>query len=205
MRALTIAAVLGVAALTGAGVALAQAPAGAYVMDKTHASITWRILHQGLSNYTARFTSFDADLVFNEADVAKSKISVKIDPRTIETDYAKQRAAGDTKDFNKELSDDARFFNAPKFPTISFVSKTIAKTGARTGKVTGDLTLLGVTRPVTLDVVYVGDRNDPRLGKHKVGFSARGKVKRSEFGMTFGSAFLGDEVDIMIEAEFIQK
>ncbi|MDZ4762356.1 MAG: YceI family protein [Alphaproteobacteria bacterium] len=197
-----------IAAATAAlltGPALAQAPSGEYVVDKPHASLTWTILHQGLSNYTARFTSFDAALTFNEADVSKSKLTVAIDPKTVETDYAKQRPAGNTTDFNKELSEEANFFNSGKHKGISFVSKSVAKTGDKKGTVTGDLTFLGVTKPVTLDVTYVGNRNDPRANKHKLGFSATGKIKRSDFGMTFGQAFLGDEVKLMIEAEFVQK
>lgn len=186
--------------------ALAQtAPVGDYGVDKTHASLTWKIVHQGLSNYTARFTSFDATLTFNEADVSKSKLSVTIDPKTVETDYAKQRPAGNTTDFNKEIADEANFFNSGKYPKITFVSTKITKTGDKTGKATGDLTFLGVTKPVTLDVTFVGGRNDPRSGKYKVGFSASGVVKRSEFGMAFGQAFLSDDVKIQVEAEFVQK
>ena len=183
----------------------ADAPAGAYVNDKTHSSLTWKIKHQGLSYYTARFTTFDAEINFDPKNVATSSLSVTIDPKTIETDYEAQRPDGNTTDFNKELIEEDRFFNVGAHPTITFKSTSVAKTGDTTGKVTGDLTFLGVTKPVTLDVTYVGDRNDPRSGKHKVGFSASTTVKRSEFGMDWGLAFMGDDVDLQIETEFVQK
>jgi polyisoprenoid-binding protein YceI len=184
---------------------LAQAPSATYLVDKTHASLTWKLTHQGLSNYTARFTSFDAELFFNEADVTKSKLTVQIDPKTVETDFARTRPAGNTVDFNAEISNGANFMNSAKFPTITFVSKSVAKTGDKTGKVTGDLTFLGVTKPVTLDVTYVGNRNDPRANKHKIGFSATGRIKRSDFGLKYGIPMVGDDVQLIIEAEFVQK
>ena len=86
--------------------ALAQgaAPAGAYVSDKTHTTIQWQGLHNGLSWYTGRFTNFDIQLTFNPADVTKSKVTATIDPKSIETDYTRTRPAGNTTDFNNELA-----------------------------------------------------------------------------------------------------
>jgi polyisoprenoid-binding protein YceI len=181
------------------------APAGVYVVDRTHASLQWKVLHQGLAPYVARFTGFEAELTFDEKDVTKSRLSVTIDPNSVETDYARTRAAGETKDFNKEVATDARFLNSVKFPRITYVSKSVTKTGDKTGRVTGDLTFLGVTKPVTLDITYVGNRNDPRSQKHKIGFSAAGKFKRSDFGMAVTPSALGDEITLEIHAEFVQK
>src|SRR5690349_8093461 len=70
------------------------APAGAYVADKPHTTIQWQGLHNGLSWYSARFTSFDIQLTFDPNDVTKSKVTATIDPKSIETDYAKTRPAG---------------------------------------------------------------------------------------------------------------
>ena len=181
----------------------AAPPAGAYVADPVHASLTWKVLHQGLSWYTARFTSFSVALDFNPADVSKSKVTASIDPKSVETDFSKTRPAGNTADFNNEIATGANFLNAGKFPKIDFVSTGIKKTGDKTGTMTGNLTFLGVTKPVTLDVSFIGDRNDPRIQKHKVGFQAVGSFKKSDFGMTF--AAIGDEVKIEVNAEFAQK
>ena len=178
-------------------------PAGPYLADPVHASLTWQVLHQGLSWYTARFTSFSVALDFNPADVSKSKVTASIDPKSVETDFAKTRPASNTADFNTEIANGPNFLNAGKFPKIDFVSTGIKKTGERTGTMTGNLTFLGVTKPVTLDVTFLGDRNDPRIQKHKVGFQAVGSFKKSDFGMTF--AAIGDEVKIEVNAEFAQK
>jgi polyisoprenoid-binding protein YceI len=184
--------------------AMAQAPAGTYAVDKTHASIVWKGLHQGLSWYVARFTNFDITVDFNEADVSKSKVTATIDPKSVETDFAKTRPAGRNDDFNAELANDARFFNAGKFPQITFKSTAISKTGDKTGKMTGDLTFLGVTKPVTLDVTYVGNRADARTQKHKIGFVATGTLKKTDFGMAAGGS-IADDIKIEINAELIQK
>ena len=196
----------GLAAVTLlAAPALAQeAPAGQYVVDKTHASVVWKGLHQGLAWYNARFTNFDIQLTFDPADVTKSKVTATIDPKSIETDYEKTRPAGNTTDFDNELATGANFFNAGKFPQITFVSTAVTKTGANTGKMTGNLTFLGVTKPVTLDVTYNGHRNDPRIKKHKVGFTATGTINKTQWGMSPGGA-IADNVKIEINAELIQK
>ena len=208
MRLITLAAAAVLLASPAFGQAPAAAPAsappaGAYVADPVHASLTWKVLHQGLSWYTARFTSFSVALDFNPADVSKSKVMASIDPKSVETDFAKTRPAGNTADFNNEVATGATFLNAGKFPKIDFVSTSIKKTGDKTGTMTGNLTFLGVTKPVSLDVTFIGDRNDPRIQKHKVGFQAVGSFKKSDFGMTF--AAIADEVKIEVNAEFAQK
>jgi polyisoprenoid-binding protein YceI len=181
-----------------------QAPAGDYVLDRTHANLQWSGLHNGLAWYSARFTNFDIKLNFNPADVTKSKVTATIDPKSIETDFAKTRAAGNTEDFNGVLANGERFFNAAKFPTITFASTAVTKTGANTGKMTGNLTFLGVTKPVTLDVTYIGNRNDPRTQKHKVGFQAVGTINKTQWGMAAGGS-IADNIKIEINAEMVQK
>lgn len=192
------------AAALFAAPALAQAPTGTYVSDKTHTSITWKGLHNGLAWYPARFTNFEITLDFNEADVTKSKVSATIDPKSVETDFARTRPAGNTTDFNAEVATGERFLNGAKFPEIKFVSTAVTKTGDKTGKVTGNLTFLGVTKPVTLDVRYTGNRNDPRSQKHKVGFEVTGSIKRTDFGMP-ASGPIGDEIRLEIHSELVQK
>lgn len=183
----------------------APAPAGTYVADKPHTSVTWKALHNGLAWYTARFTDVTITVDFNEADVTKSKVNATIEAKSIETDYARTKGAKDEDvDFNKDVATNERFLNAGKYPTITFVSTAITKTGTNTGKMTGNLTLFGVTKPVTLDVTYIGHRNDPRLQKHKIGFQAVGSIKRSDFNAP-ALGFLADETKVEINSEMIQK
>ena len=181
-----------------------QAPAGDYVLDRTHATLEWQGLHNGLSWYSARFTNFDIKLNFNPADVTKSRVTATIDPKSIETDFARTRPATSTTDFNNELATGEKFFNAGKFPTITFTSTAVTKTGTNTGKMTGNLTFLGVTKPVTLDVTYIGNRNDPRAQKHKVGFQAVGTINKTQWGMATGGP-IADSIKIEINAELVQK
>lgn len=194
----------GIAALAlGASVtsaAAVEAPTGAYKLDPTHASVTFKVSHLGLSNYTARFSKIDADLAFDAADMTKSKLNVSIDPVSIRTDYP----FADKKDFDKKLATDAEWFNAEFYPEITFTSTAVEMTGEKTAKVTGDLTLLGVTKPVTLDVTLNGAMKEhPFVKKPAIGFSATGSIKRSEFGFDKYVPMIGDDVALLIEAEFL--
>ena len=192
-------------ALLGAPAAIAQtAPAGDYKVDKTHATVQWQGLHNGLSWYTARFTSFEIQLTFDPNDVTKSKVSATIDPKSVETDFTKTRPSGNTTDFNAELATGERWFNGNKFPQITFVSTKVTKTGANTGTMTGNLTFLGVTKPVTLDVTYIGFKTFPAPRKAKVGFQAVGKLNKTQWGMAAGGP-IADDIKIEINAEFEAK
>ncbi|OYW42509.1 MAG: hypothetical protein B7Z38_04725 [Rhodobacterales bacterium 12-64-8] len=203
LSSLTMAATMTAAPALAQGTAT-QAPAGEYVLDRPHATLEWQGLHNGLSWYSARFTNFDVKLTFDPTDVTKSRVTATIDPKSVETDYARTRPAGSTTDFNNELATGEKFFNAGKFPAITFTSTAVTKTGANTGKMTGNLTFLGVTKPVTLDVTYIGNRNDPRAQKHKVGFQAVGTINKTQWGMAAGGP-IADNIKIEINAELVQK
>ncbi len=178
-----------------------DAPSGKYALDLAHASIIWKVSHMGLSHYPARFVKFDAALDFDAAKPENSKISVTIDPTSIRTEFPDKAA----KDFDAELSTGADWFNAGKFPQITFVSKSITRTGRTSADILGDLTFLGVTKPVTLQTTFNGSQKQNMFtGKPMLGFSATGKLKRSDFGMAKYLPMIGDEVSLQIEAEFTQ-
>jgi polyisoprenoid-binding protein YceI len=99
-------------------------------------------------------------------------------------------------------------FDSAKFPTATFVSKTIERTGPASGKMTGDLTIHGVTRPVTFDVTFNGGASSPMGGaSYALGFHATAVVKRSDYGLDkmMWTSFVGDEVRLTIEAMFQQQ
>lgn len=183
-----------------------EAPPGAYKIDPNHASLTFRVNHMGLSRYTARFTDIAADLQFDPANPAAMSVNATINPRSIETDFH-----GDKPDFDAELAGPS-WLDAAKFPQITFKSTKVDVTGPATANVTGDLTLHGVTRPVTLETTFNGGAkpNGMDPAGSRIGFSAQGSLKRSEFGVSYGipapgSNFgVGDEVEFFIEAEFTQ-
>lgn len=180
-----------------------EAPAGTYILEKTHASLTWRISHFGMSQYTARFKTFDVKLQYDPADATKNAVEAAIDLGSVETDFVPQEG----RDFNSELKGD-KFFNVTAGPQAKFVSKRVRGTSPRKLRVEGDLTLLGVTKPVVLDVTINGAMKQHPFAKVPwLGFSATGKVKRSAFGLNPMPQMtgVGDEVEILIQAEFIQQ
>jgi polyisoprenoid-binding protein YceI len=175
-----------------------EAPSGTYAIDLTHASIIWKVSHFGLSKYPARFTKFDGTLEFDAAKPEKSKLTVNIDPTSVRTEYPNK----DKKDFDGELATGEDWFNSAGFPKITYVSKSIVRTGPAAANIIGDLTFLGVTKPVTLQATYNGSmKKNPFTGQPMLGFSASGKLKRSDFGMAKYIPTVGDEVTLDIEAE----
>jgi polyisoprenoid-binding protein YceI len=171
---------------------------GAYKMDKAHASLIWRVKHQGLSSYTARLTDFDISLDFDPANVAASHVKAIINPLSVSAEHPTD------KDWNRRIGED--FLKGKDFPQIVFTSTRIEKTSETTGKMTGDLSFMGVTRPVTLDVTYNGHATSPlRPGKDLVGFSVHGTFSRSAFGSDAYASIASDNVEIIIEAEFVHS
>jgi polyisoprenoid-binding protein YceI len=192
------------AALAGPGpssVDPAKMPAGHYVIDKTHAALTAKIKHMGFSNYTLRFTKLDAEYRYDPAQPAATKLNVTVDPASIDT--ATGADAFGLK-FNKELAGDG-WLEAAKYPTITFVSTSVDVGDGEHGKVTGDLTLHGVTKPVTLDVIFNGVGSGMIPLQTRTGFSASTTIKRSEFGVGKYAPLIGDDVTLNIEVEFEKK
>jgi len=194
-----LAAGLALCALPASAQLATDAPAGTYKIDTTHASVTFKVLHLGLSNYTARFTKIDATLDLDPAKPEAAKLTASIDPNSIRTDYP----FPEKENFDKVLAESAKWFNAGVSKSITFTSTGVKMTGANTADVTGNLTLLGVTKPTVLKVTFnKGYASHPMAKKPAVGFSATGAIKRSEFGMTNAVPFIGDDVTLLIESEF---
>lgn len=177
------------------------ATAGRYASEATHTSVTFRVRHMGLAFYTARFTKVDAQLDFDPARPEHSKLSAVVEPGSVETDYQNK-----DKDWNGELRNDAKFFNSGMFPQARFVSTSVRRTGPRTASIAGNLTFLGVTRPMTLAATYNGSiAAHPFAKVPALGFSARGTMKRSHWGLAYGlGKDLVDDVELVIEAEFLR-
>lgn len=194
-------------ALPAAGVAApitpvaTDVPAGAYTLDKAHASLIFRVSHLGFSNYTGRFTRFDAQLQLDPKAPELASLTAKVETASLDADNA---PAG----FLDELRGPS-WLDAAQFPEISFRSTAIELTGPNTARITGDFTLHGVTSPLVLEAIfnggYVGHPMDPNA---RIGFSAKGQLKRSAFGIAYGIPAPGttmgvsDEVEIVIETEF---
>ena len=179
-------------------------PAGAYTLDKAHASLIFRVNHLGFSNYTARFRHFDAQLQFDPANLAASQVTVTVDPASLETDYPDPAAL----DFNAQLRGE-QWLNTAQFAQMTFRSTSVDLTSPNTVRINGELTLRGVTRPMTLDATFNGGYAGHPMDPHaRIGFSAHGALKRSEFGMGYGvpepgsTMGVSDKVEVIIETEF---
>jgi polyisoprenoid-binding protein YceI len=189
--ALAVAIVCGSPALAAPSTDPAKMPAGTYVLEKTHASLVARVRHMGLSNYTMRFNRFDARYDWDPKAPESAKVTVTIDTTSLDV--------GDAKT-SKKFADD--YLDAENHPKATFVSREIKRDGAK-GQMIGDLTLRGETRPVTLDVEFRG--YEAGLLGARSGFSATGSIKRSDFGSTSMSMFAGDDIELIIEVEFLRQ
>jgi len=189
-------------ALAAAGLALSAAsfaaptpaPAGTYKIDPAHSGAFFEIGHMGgISRFLARFNDIGGDLVVDTPE--KSKINV-----TIKTDSVDTKVEA----LDKHLKS-PDFFNAVQFPTLSFASTGIKLDGNGEGTVAGNLTLHGVTKPVTLKLKHVGTGKGMK-GEQRVGYVATGTIKRTDFGMTYGvPGAATDEVDLRIGIEAIKE
>lgn len=178
-------------------------PAGAYTIDPAHTSILFRVNHLGFSNWTARFKKATAQLQFDPNNLAASNVTVTVDAKSLETDFPDPKVV----DFNAELLSE-NWLNGVKFPEITFRSISVEPTGARTMRINGELTLRGVTRPMVLDAKFNGGYRGHPMDPHaRIGFSATGVLKRSEFGIAAGIPAPGttmgvsDAVNVIVETE----
>ncbi|MEO0398846.1 MAG: YceI family protein [Pseudomonadota bacterium] len=170
------------------------AVSGVYASDPGHAYITFSYLHQGYSRPFLRWRSWNAELDWNAENPEQSKVTVDIDATSIDSGV---------DDFDDHLRA-ADFFNVEKHPKITFVSTGLETTGESTGVMTGDLTVKGVTKPVSLDVTLNRAADDDFAEGYKLGFSAKGAIKRSDFDVGKYAPFIGDDVDLIIEVEFVK-
>lgn len=186
-------------------------PAGDYASDPNHASVSFKLQHLGLSLYAMKFKTFDATVTFDPAKIGASKVTATINPADILAgypgDYVANHPGTKFTSWEDDLSNSTNFLDAGQFPAITFVSTSVAPSGERSAKVTGDLTLKGVTKPVTLDVTFAGETvSHPFAKVPAIGFSATGTFKRSDFGLDYLlPSIVGDEVKVEIEGDFIQK
>lgn len=184
---------LGPAATLAASPNPADLPAGAYTLDKKHAAVIAKVLHMGVSLYTLRFDTFDAGFTWDPSRPADARVKATVDATSLDVGAP----------YSRKFADE--FLDASNFPAITFVSSQITpQPDGRTALMTGDLTLRGVTRPVTFNVTFVGVGKG-LFGGTITGFSATTTIKRSDFGSTFLLNLVGDETTLDIEAEFDRK
>jgi len=171
---------------------LSGAPSGSYVTDSGHRYITFTYDHQGYSSPYVRWSDWQGNLNWNAENPESSNISVTIDAASVDSGVDA---------FNDHLKSDD-FFDVENYPSITFSSTGIERTGADTGKIMGELTIKNTTKPVVIDAKFNKGAFYERGKFHKLGFSGKAKVLRSDFDVDLAVPFVGDEVTIIIEAEF---
>ena len=182
-----------IAAAAVALVAFKPVENATWTLDKNHAKLGFTITHLMVSDVEGWFKTFDATITTSKEDFSDAVVEMTADVNSINTDQEKRDA--------HLKSDD--FFDAEKFPKLTFKSKSFKKVKDNTYKVTGDLTMHGVTKTVEFDAIAKIGTN-PMSKKAVAGFKLSGTIKRSDFaiGASMGAAMLSDEVVLVANAEF---
>ncbi len=171
-----------------------------WAIDPTHSEIGFKVKHLVISTVNGKFTEFDGSLVQTEEDFENAEIefSTKID--SISTGVVDRDA--------HLKSDD--FFNAAKYPEMTFVGTSFKKTGEDTYELIGDLNIRDVTKPITLDVTHGGTVVDP-YGQTKAGFEISGNINRKEFNLSWsaltetGTVVVGEQVKLALNVQVVAQ
>jgi polyisoprenoid-binding protein YceI len=167
-----------------------------WALDPAHSSVDFSVRHMMIAKVKGSFNSFNATIEADPSDLTTANIEFTVDLASIDT-------RNEDRDNHLRSAD---FFDVENNPTMTFTATSIVKTDEGEYDVTGDLTLRGVTRPETFVVTYEGTGKDP-WGNEKVGFNAEGKIKRSEYGLTWnaaletGGVLVGDEIKVSLEIQ----
>jgi polyisoprenoid-binding protein YceI len=190
-KALLSGAMLFILLVTGA-----QTHAADYVIDSkgAHAFIQFRIKHLGYSWLLGRFNTFNGEFSYDEKNPSASSIVVNIDPASIDSNHAER---------DKHLRD-KDFLDVKKYPEARFVSTSFKETGNGKAELTGNLTLRGVTRPVTIDVEHIGHGKDP-WGGYRRGFAGTTRIVLKDFNINYDLGPASREVELFLSIEGIRK
>lgn len=171
-----------------------------WTIDPAHSQVEFAVRHLMISTVRGRFAGVKGTVVADEADLGTAQVDVTIDVHSIDTREAQRDAHLKSADF----------FDAEKFPVLTFTSTRVTDVKGDRFKVVGDLTMHGVSREVTLDVTSEGRGKDP-WGGERAGYSAVAKVNRSDFGLTWnqvletGGIAVGDEIKISLDLEVVKQ
>ena len=191
---------LALAAATLASAVLAQPPShdpstvqsGSYKADAPHTRIVFVVNHMGFTDYFGQFNGINGQLSLDAAHPASSQVTMTIPTDSVDANNSVLTA---------ELRGD-KWFDAAKYPTITFKSTQVTPTGKDTADVTGDVTFHGVTHPETLHVKFNAGGTHPFTKKYTIGFNAEAHLKRSDFDQKTFVPLIGDDVTLIISAQF---
>lgn len=173
----------------------ARVRAGRYTVEPDHTQIEFAVSHMGFTTYFGRFSGASGRLDLDPAAPAAIRLAVRVPAASIST----------TSDALNGMLRGPQWLDAARFPEIAFRSTRVIPAGAGRAEVQGELTLHGVTRPLTLQVRFQGAGTNPLDNRYTVGFAATGRIRRSEFGITTYVPLVGDEVDLTLSGAFEQE
>lgn len=165
---------------------------GQYRLDKSHATVLFKVQHLGLSTYVGRFNDFDATLEFDPKNIEAASLNAIIEMGSVDIN---------DQDLKQTLMGGA-WFNQKNYPQAIFTSKSVSAVNENTFEFTGELDWRGVQKPIVMTAVFHGGANNILTGKYTLGFSATGRFNRSDFGMSDYIPLVGDEISIEAYAEF---
>lgn len=177
-------------------VTAALAAATIWKNDLAHSQLTFTVTHLGIVDVTGTFNDFEATITSEKDDFSDAEFTLTAKVGSIDTRV-------EERDTHLKSAD---FFDAEKYPEITFQSTSVESDGTGLFKVTGDLTMHGVTQPVILDLMHSGTVENPMNQKQTAGFQVLGEVSRSDFniGGDFPETVISDAVRIKIDAEFVK-
>ena len=164
-------------------------------IDKSHAHITFTADHLGFSVVHGQFRSFDAEILFDPEAIEATQLTVTIDAASIDTFW-------EARDKHVRSAD---FLNVAEHPTITFVSTEVRQTSETTAEIIGEMTMIGVTRPVTFQATLNQLAPNPFTNEPTAGLTAVGEIVRADFGMTFGGNAFAAVVPVRIDIEITPK
>lgn len=194
--ALMAAAVPAVAQMAAApampGAPTTRVAAGTYQVDPAHTQVTWEVNHMGFSMLQGQFGASGGSITIDPAKPAQTKVDVTFPIADLSVTSSQFATHLKSKDF----------FDVAANPNARFVSTAVTPRGANRATMTGNLTIKGITKPVTLDVTFVGAGANPMTKKLNFGFRAMGTIKRSDFGLGMAVLIVSDEVKLTVNAAF---
>lgn len=171
----------------------ASVSAQKWSMDKAHSKMTFTVTHLLMSEVDGVFKSFDANITSSKEDFSDAVFELTADLKQVTTN-------NDMRDGHLQKED---MFSTEKFPTLSFKSTSIKSLGGKKYELKGNLTIKGVSKPITLELTHIGNGVN-RQGKKLAGFKATGTINRTDFGVgAMPSAVVSDEVELRTSAEFV--
>jgi len=162
-----------------------------YEIEPNHTSVLWIADHLGFSKSSGKFNKIEGNILFDEKKPENSSTEITIKTNGIVTGIKK---------FDDHLKG-KDFFDVKNFAVAKFVSKKITISGKNKGKILGDITILGITKPITLDVTFNKSATNPINNKPTIGFSATASLNRSDFGIKYALPNVPDKVNLIIEVE----